>query len=387
MFQPGIEAYLDAIKQQYDTIMAENRSLRQENVRLVEANSQYARKIQYYTSVLNRQKHPLSDDPETAFIKPSKYLKRGCDWYCDGDNLCKVSVCARVVMPGKITNAVISSCGRFVAFGCGYKVFVIMENVIWFLNASSEKMERYEERMCEGETQEYRICPMDFTQDSLRLYAADGKGGVRVWNLASKLQEGLLKSCDPIALKIVRDMMFTTEWDKTVNVYSLNEKMLSLNSGEEFSGPMAVSPNGSFVYAVVNRSKILILDVKAETTYLTNTNEERILAMSVSGERMMMSAGGYGRNVGLYRIKPERPSCRCQDAIEQKGTVLSLGFIRNHLLVGQPEGVIIWDLEEKRSMRIQIHESNVIGISTSKNFFTTVDNNGILRIWRYNPVE
>ncbi|AFN82531.1 D40 domain-containing putative transcriptional repressor for RNA polymerase II [Encephalitozoon romaleae SJ-2008] len=387
MFQPGIEAYLDAIKQQYDTIMAENRSLRQENVRLVEANSQYARKIQYYTSLMNRQKHIPSSDPGSSFIRASKCLKRGSDWSIDGDNLCRVSACGRIVMPGKITNAVISPCGRFVAFGCGYKVFVVMESIIWFLNSSSEKMEKYEERMCEGETQEYRICPMDFTQDSLRLYVADGKGAVRVWNLASKSQERLLKSSDPISLKIIRDLVFTIEWDKTVNVYSLDEKILSLNPGEEFGGPMTVSPDGGFVYAVVNRNKILIIDVKGEMTYMTSTNEERILAMSISNERMIMSAGGYGRNVVLYRIKPEKPSCRCQDVIEQKGTILSLGFIRSHLLVGQPEGVMIWDLEEKKSMRIQINESNVIGISTSKNFFTTVDNNGILRIWRYSPDE
>ncbi|CAD25094.1 TRANSCRIPTIONAL REPRESSOR FOR RNA POLYMERASE II [Encephalitozoon cuniculi GB-M1] len=386
MFQPGIEAYLDAIKQQYNTIAAENRSLRQENIRLVEANSQYARKIQYYTSILGRQKR-MAVDSGSSFVRTPKCLKRGSDWYTDGDMLCMLSVRDKIVMPGRITNAVVSSCGKFVAFGCGYRVFAVIERTIWFLNSSSERMERYEEGMFEGETQEYRICPMDFTPDSLHLYAADGKGAVRIWSMDSKAQEGILKSSDPIALKIVKNLVFTIGWDKTISIYDENGQVITLNSGEEFGGPMVVSPDGGFIYAVVNRNKILVLDVKAEMTYLTNTNEDRILAMAVSDEHMTISAGGYGRNVDLYRIKAEKPSCRLQDTIEQKGTVFSLGFVGRHLLVGQPDGIMIWDLEEKRSMRVQTHESNVIGISTCKDCFTTVDNNGVLRVWKYRPVE
>ncbi|ADM11058.1 WD40 domain-containing putative transcriptional repressor for RNA polymerase II [Encephalitozoon intestinalis ATCC 50506] len=387
MFQPGIEAYLDAIKQQYDTVMAENRSLRKENIRLVEANGQYARKIQYYTSILNRQKH-MSLETEGSFIRPPKYLKRGSDWSVDGDKLCIVSVRDKIMVGGKITNAVISKCGKFVAFGCGYKVFIVMEKTIWFLDTSSEKMERYEEGMFEGETQEYRICPMDFTCDSLYLYAADGKGAVRIWSLKSKAQEGLLRPCDPVALKITNNLVFTIEWDKTMNVYDSNNKVLTLSSEEEFSGPMAVSPDGSFVYAVVGRTKILVFDIKTEMVHLANTNEDRILAIATSPEHAIMSIGGHGRNAYLYRIKKEKPLPRVQDSIDQRGTVFSLGFIGNHLLVGQPEGVMIWDLSEKRSMRIQLQESNVIGISTCKDSFATVDNNGVLRVWRYyNSVE
>lgn len=382
MFQPGIEAYLDAIKQQYDTVLAENRSLRQENIRLTEANGQYVRKIQYYTSVLNRQKHMPVGPSEGGLPRAPKCLKRGSDWKVDGDRLGIVSMRERVAMPWKITNAVVSRCGRFVAFGCGYKVFLEIEKMVWLLDPSSERMVRYEAGMLEGETQEYKICPMDFTDDSLYLYVADGRGGVRMWSLTSKAQEGML-ACDPIAIKAVKNLVFVADWSRAMKVYDGGSQVASVTSGEEFSGPMAVSRDGSFVYAVASRNKILVLDVDAETTYLTSTGEERILAMAISPEHMMVSVGGYRRSAGLYRIKAGKPSCRPQDAIEQRGVVLSLGFIQSHLLVGQPEGVMIWDLKEKTSMRIQIHESNVIGISVGEGCFSTVDNNGVLRIWSY----
>ncbi|KAH9412047.1 hypothetical protein HK407_02g02690 [Ordospora pajunii] len=386
MFQPGIEAYLDAIKQQYDELLAENKALKHENSRLSAENSQYVRRIQHYNSVLNERKHAEQGDGSQCNVR-MKRLKRGSDWVAEGDLFCSVSLCERIVLPVKITNAVVSRCGKYVVFGCGHRAFMLVEKEIWYLNASTEKMERCDAGMFRADAQEYKICPMDFASDSQYLYVFDGKAAVRIWNVKSRMQEGLLRTSDPVSLKIMNSMVFIAERDKILKVYKDQKQVLKLKVNEELSGLMIVSPNGKFVYMVVNRNQILVIDVHAETSYLTSTNEERLLAIAVSQESMLASIGGYGKIAGLYKIKPEKPSCRLQDTIEQNGPVLALEFIGSHLLVGQPEGFMIWDLNEKKNMQVEIYESNVINLSAGKGCFTTIDNNGILRIWMHTPIS
>lgn len=387
MYQPDIPAYLDAIKQQYETLMAENKSLKQENLHLVEANGQYIRKIQYYMSLFNRQKHSAEEPPMLSPSRPAKCLKRGSDWFIDGDKLCTISMREKVIMPYKITNAVISRCGRYVAFGCNYRIFILLEGRLYFLNPATEKMEGYDGGAIERDFQEYKVCPMDFTPTSSHLYSSDGNGMIRIWNIGLGVQESSFKSSDPIGISIVDNLTFVIGRDKTLKVYDGKRQVVSLSSGEEFTGPMSVSSNGGFVYATVSKNKILVFDMKTESSYLTATNEERILAMAISSENMTLSVGGYSRTAGLYKIKSEKPSCRLQETIEQKGAVLALGFIGSHLLVGQQEGFMVWDLKQKRSMRVQINESNVIGVSVSEECFTTIDNNGVLRVWAYKFTE
>ncbi|KAM0671541.1 hypothetical protein CWI42_020260 [Ordospora colligata] len=386
MFQPGIEAYLDAIKQQYDELLAENKALKQENSRLAAENSQYVRRVQHYSSVLNERKNAQQGDGNECNLH-MKRLKRGSDWVAEGDLFCSVSLCERIVLPAKITNAVVSKCGKYVIFGCGYRAFMLVDKEIWHLNIATERMERCDAGMFGTDVQEYKICPMDFASDSQCVYMFDGKAAVRIWNVNTKVQEGLLRVSEPISLKVVNNVVYIAERDKILKVYKDQKQVLKLKVNEELSGLMIVSPNGKFVYIVVNRNQILVVDVHTETSYLISTNEERLLAIAVSQENMLASIGGYGKTAGLYKIKPEKPSCRLQDTIEQNGPVLALEFIGSHLVVGQPEGFMIWDLNEKKSMQVEIYESNVINVSAGKGCFTTIDNNGILRIWMHTPIS
>lgn len=386
MFQPDILAYLDAIRQQYETLVAENKSLKQENLRLAEANSQYVRKMQYYMSMFSRQKHPLEPSPHSP-SRHAKCLKRGSDWFVDGDKLFAVSMRNKIMMGSKITNAVVSRCGRYIAFGCGYRGFVLKEGEIYFLNPGSERMERYNSRVFDKDMPEYKICPMDFTPDSMFLYVADEVGVVRIWNMDKGALEDSFKSFDVIALKAMGSLVFTIGWDKTLKVYSGTRQVACLSSGEEFSGPMVVSSNGDFVHAVVGNSKILTFNMKTESSYLTSTNEERILAIAVSPENMLLSVGGYGRMAEIYKMRPEKSTSRLHDTIEQKTGILALGFTDGSLVVGQHEGFMVWDLKQKKSMRVQISESNVVGISACEDCLTTIDNNGVLRVWGCRPAE
>lgn len=386
MYQPDFFAYLDAIRQQYETILAENKSLKQENLRLAEANNQCMRKV-HYMEMFNRQKYSMVDPPVSLHSRPAKCLKRGSDWFVDGDNLCEVSIREKIMMPSKITNAVISKCGAYIAFGCGYSVFLVLRGRVYFLNNNSEKIEKYEGGVLDKNLQDHKVCPMDFSSDSSYLYAADDAGCVRTWNIAEGVQKDSFKTPDPIALSVAGSLVFVIGGDRTLRAYENTRQVVSLNSNEDFSGPMVVSPNADFVYAIVGKNKILVFDMKTESSYLTTTSEEKILAMAVSPENMVLSAGGYGRTAGLYRIKAEKPSCRLYDTIDQRSIVLSLGFVGDHLLVGQYDGFVIWDVKQKKSMKVQMSESNVIGVSVCRGYFTTVDNNGALRLWSYKPTE
>lgn len=380
MYQPDISAYLDAIKQQYDTVVAENKSLKQENIRLAEANGQYIRKMQYYMNVFNRQMCSEGLSPS----RPAKCLKRGSDWFVDGDRLCVVSMREKIAMPMKITNAVASRCGRYVAFASSHRVFVLVGGDVYFLNAGTEKMEEYDGGMFRD--QEYRLCAMDFTADSQYLYVGEG-GMARMWSMAKGVQERAFKCSDAVAMRVVDSLLFVAGRDKTLGVYDDGRLVASLSSMDEFNGPMAVGLNGDYVYAVVGKNKIVVVDVKAEKLYLTNTGEERVLAMAMSPENMAVCVGGYSRMAAMYRMKSEKPLCRLQESIEQKSPVLALDFIGDVLVVGQHEGLVMWDVKQKKSMRVHMNESNVIGLSVCRDFFTTVDNNGVLRLWNYHLGE
>lgn len=71
MFQPDLTTYLEAIKQQYDQLLQENKMLKQENKKLMELNLEYKRTIHAYTSLQ----------------RSTNIIKMGSDWTVEGNKL------------------------------------------------------------------------------------------------------------------------------------------------------------------------------------------------------------------------------------------------------------------------------------------------------------
>jgi hypothetical protein len=385
MYQPDITTYLDAIKQQYETLLEENRTLKQENTRLADANGLYMRKIQYYVSAFKK-----GNGKEMGIkspLKSARCLKRGSDWLVEGDMLLDVSLRAKVSMACKITNAVVSKCGEYIALGCNQQGFLMHRGMTYFLNSSTEQMEVYDRSVLDTGFQEYKTYHLSFSDDSAHLYATNGRGVMRVWDLETHAVGCSFKIGEAVGVCVSNGLVFVGGSDKTLRVYENTKHILTIASGDEFNGPMAAAPGAEVVYAVVGKNKLGVFDLKAESFHSSVVNDERILGMAISPENRLLALGGYGRLAGLYRIKADKPVFRLIDTIEQKGTVMSLAFLDGLVIVGQHEGFIVWDMGQKRSMRVQVSESNIIGLSVGGDCLVSVDNNGILRNWRLSVPE
>jgi hypothetical protein len=381
MYQPDITTYLDAIKQQYETLLEENRNLKQENTRLADANGQYIRKIQYYMSVFNKQ-NTNKELGLKSLLKNTRCLKRGSDWLIEGDMLLDVSLSGKLTMPCKITNATVSRCGEYIAFGCNQQGFLVHRGTTYLLSTSTERMEVYDRSVFEAGFQEPKAYHMGFTEDSAHLYATNGRGMMLMWSLEERALELSFKVGEAVGICVSGKLVLVAGSDKTLKVYENTKHILTMPSSEELNGPMTAISGSDIVYAVVGKNKLGVFDLKAESHYSSVVSEERILGIAISKEHRVLSVGGYSRQTGLHRIKVDKPTFRLVDTIEQKGAVMSLAFLDGLLVAGQQEGFIVWDITQKRSMRVQMNESNTIGLSVGGGFLVSVDNNGILRSWK-----
>ncbi|EOB15524.1 transcriptional repressor for RNA polymerase II, partial [Nosema bombycis CQ1] len=222
MYQPDINTFLEAIKQEFENIKKDNKLLKQENLKLIELNNQYLQKL------------------ASLSYKEKSVLKLGSDWDVEGDNIFEISLNYKISIGEPITSLSISYDGIFIAFVSGNSVYILVDQIIYLLE--NEKMVKYD-NINNGVPKK-----IFFSKDNHLLFVVEPEGFIKVWDIKERSPLRSFNLPEVKSLYSLGDLVYAISIDRTLRVYDKDKIIIVITTNEDLEGPLFLSKDKRQIY-------------------------------------------------------------------------------------------------------------------------------------------
>ncbi|EOB11319.1 transcriptional repressor for RNA polymerase II [Nosema bombycis CQ1] len=422
MYQPDINTFLEAIKQEFENIKKDNKLLKQENLKLIELNNQYLQKL------------------ASLSYKEKSVLKLGSDWDVEGDNIFEISLNYKISIGEPITSLSISYDGIFIAFVSGNSVYILVDQIIYLLE--NEKMVKYDKyrnkrirrnsiNSINGSSinggfnngsgslnvsnngllnpsinsnpsinnpsinsnpsiNNILLKKIFFSKDNHLLFVVEPEGFIKVWDIKERSPLRSFNLPEVKSLYSYGDLVYAISIDRTLRVYDKDKIIIVITTNEDLEGPLFLSKDKKQIYCK-GKSSLIFFDlerrsynsmpIKQNEECKINNLEHKQSNNSNNGESpsfysnfTLISNLGFlclssKTTLNFYKTNPPRFLSSNQNE-ECNYCLCSFG---NVLVVGHKNGISFYDIKNKRKMKINIEDSNTYNIDCSDNKIVTVE--------------
>ncbi|KAK6089366.1 hypothetical protein P3W45_001689 [Vairimorpha bombi] len=365
MYQPDINTYLEAIKQQYDLLLQDNKMLKQENKKLIDMNLEYKRKIAYYKNM----------------YKSNNLIKMGSDWSVEGFKIFNIHQIRKFFFK-EIYCSNISSDGRFIFF-ISNNIVHILENFNLF-QVINDQIVLYEEYASKKYKTSYvnydgsRSHVRYFLDDQDNLYTFQNNF-LKKFNLKDKLITDTLNMPNHISMVVRSNLIHLTCYDKSFRIYDSDKLVLILTSTEEIKSNLILINNTG--YSISSRNNLIIFDIQNKSIKITKIfnndvydinnrlyNIDNILVIRNNNNLLFYNTLGKDTDNNIIRD------------IEIEEDIKFINVLGKNIIVGNKESLILYDYKNNKKMYIKIKESEILNISNNEKNIV-VEGNNLLRIF------
>jgi hypothetical protein len=310
---------------------------------------------------LNKQKAiaaSLSQRLQTVPTISKKIIKMGSNWQIEGDNIRPIFLYKKFKFACDICNVAISKEGQ-IAFSCNKKIFLYQNNILYTVD---ESIKIYDPSIFLGDLSSSHRCVFAFDEESLVVYYRSSihkfSNNKRIWSISVPnayqiVASGGLLYVGTREYKIL--VLKETEIIKTYE-YKDNVQSFSVDMGN---------------ICVFSDHRIGLLN---KNSYVNEA--QRILSMDISNGNIIYGGDDY------LKICKASNSLETMENIAMKKGIILIKIWNSHVLVStQDKSFTIWDLPQRKSMKVVMSE-NIVDISANEDKICTVDCNGGLNIWK-----
>ncbi|KAF7682604.1 Guanine nucleotide-binding protein subunit beta-like protein [Astathelohania contejeani] len=403
------------LKKEFEQIFQENISLKMHIKDLEEKCNYYASEISKAHSFIHELQAQLASlrrcTESEVKERRVRRLKLGADWFMEGDYVVDAGLFWSVGFDSPVLCVEVA--GDIVVVGCANNLFVIIKEKKRMFRLEETGNEFVEINLVNNfvcNNPEQSIIPKNdihnqpilikFSDCHEYLYTVTPDLVIRKWNTRTLdlLWKFENQSDRVIDISVVGDHLFYCTDLFVIKSFD-DEGMAAYDSKNITNYPrdklvatcLEMSKDTKYAFCGTNDRKIVMFNLETGTYKENVVHTKVIKTLDISSDGEFLITGGLMDTINVYCIDYDNMK------IESiYGPLIHLGEVNIVRFLPEPEYVIsggndhsirIWDLENKKSIRISAHPHGVSSLGVGDGFFCSGGFDKRLRIWEYKIVD
>ncbi|WUR04277.1 WD40 repeat domain-containing protein [Vairimorpha necatrix] len=334
MYQPDINTYLDAIKQQYDVLLQENKKLKIENKKLIESNLDFKRKINFYKNI----------------HKPTNLIKLGSDWSVEGHKHFDFSQIKKFYFKDLYFSSICKN-GNIIFLSQNI-LHVLIDNSVFLL--VNDTFVEYDDNIKKFKYSFDNPYIRYFLDDEDFLYIFSNNF-LKKYDVTNRSLISTINMPNHIGIVVKNNIIYLTCYDKSFRMYNGDKLILLLNSPEEIKSNLLIFNN--IGYSVSTRNNLVIFDITNKTVKIINLNINEDIKRIYNIENVI-----FLKATSLLIFDLLNREVKELDIEED---VKFMNIIDKYILVGNSSGLMFYEYKSKTKMYIKINDGDILNMANS----------------------
>ena len=211
------------------------------------------------------------------------------------------------------------------------------------------------------EAHSHAVTSLVITAENKYLISGDETGEIRVWNLQSMRQEGVLRGHNAtvrtLAVSRENKYIFSGSSDRTIRIWSFQEKLLKLIIYDYYNGvsSLIITNDNTHIFSCSPDEHMKMWHLQDDWSVVTfKCYEYSVRALAISSDDKYLISGGNDENIRVWSLNDNSEVAVLRTRSD--ATAVAITSDNKYIISGERFGYItLWNFQTKKAEDVMYH--------------------------------